>query len=294
MNNYESNDDDLGLYPDSLFNEVKLRKYIQYVLLNPDFGSYKENVKKILYEHKQRIIPIDLISIIDTYLYCNKEQRICVWNRATKLIKKDISSMTFFIETLKSRCHNQILHHLEEIRQEKNKRHRNMYLKDFKIKNPEISNMFEIINAYIYIFKIKDLDLSYDIPARPISRTSKNIEFNLFFKINYKKGLDYINLVKYIFKLVNYNNLQILPDYKINLLDSDTQITWNFNVHANVPIVSEKKITKIDGLIACHSGATLGFFLYKIIDIIKQKLVKSRRTGGIQSPFALTLRHTFQ
>ena len=88
MNNYESNDDDLGFYPDSLFNEVKLRKYIQYVLLNPDFGSYKENVKKILYEHKQRIIPIDLISIIDTYLYCNKEQRICVWNRATKLIKK--------------------------------------------------------------------------------------------------------------------------------------------------------------------------------------------------------------
>ena len=42
--------------------------------------------------------------------------------------------MTFFIEALKSRCHNQILHHLEEIRQEKNKRHRNMYLKDFKRK----------------------------------------------------------------------------------------------------------------------------------------------------------------
>jgi ABC-type protease/lipase transport system fused ATPase/permease subunit len=76
-------------------------------------------------------------------------------------------------------------------------------------------------------------------------------------------------LFLYLFNKVSDNCKKISPNFKLNLEDKMTRITWNFNVHARI-----EKEKSIDGLMACHIGALFGYFFLKLIETIRIGMLK--------------------
>ena len=75
--------------------------------------------------------------------------------------------------------------------------------------------------------------------------------------------LTYKKLFTELYEKVDYNCEKLDLDFKINLSDPNTRISWNFNVYAKL-LTFDFNYTRRDGLVACHAGALFGFFFIKI------------------------------
>lgn len=266
------------LYPTNIKNKTELREFVKNVLLNLDFPSYKDNVKYLLH---QSLIPKDITGIISEFVFCNKHQWNDAMEECIKMYSRDLQDLDFFIPSLfNQRGQNEFLYNLEKLRQEREKafsffKHK---IKDMEndiwyIKNNSNYHYQDIIdklNMYIYVLKIDTLDMSYRA-YYPQEKYSNNElkEFDIKYKINYKKGIDMEMLLVFLNNKVSENCKKISQNFKLNLEDEMTKITWNFNVHTRVE--GEKNI---DGLLACHTGALFGYFFYNLIETIKIKMLK--------------------
>jgi len=245
------------LYPKNLKNKTELREFVKNVLLNLDFPSYKDNVKYLLH---QSLIPKDITGIISEFVFCNKHQWNDAMEECIKMYSEDLQDLDFFIDKLNHNREKYFLHDLERLRQETIKDMKESYFQPF------YSNYYHIIdklNMYIHVLKIDILDMSY--------RTyfPREINFDIKYKIDYEKGIDMEILFLYLFNKVSDNCKKISPNFKLNLEDKMTRITWNFNVHARI-----EKEKSIDGLMACHIGALFGYFFLKLIETIRIGMLK--------------------
>lgn len=260
------------LYPTNLKNKTELREFVKNVLLNLDFQSYEDNVKYLLH---QSLISKDITGIISEFVFCNKNQWNDAMEECIKTYSQDLQDFDFFIDNLNhNHNHNHnFLHNLEKLRQET--------MKETHF-HPIYSNYEHIIdklNMYIHVLKIDILDMSY--------RTyfSREINFDIKYKIDYKKGIDMEILFLYLYNKVSDNCRQISPNFKLNLEDEMTRITWNFNVHARM-----EKLKSIDGLMACHTGALFGYFFLKLIETIRIGMLKKIRSNLLNINLSLPQR----
>ena len=246
------------LYPTNLKNETELREFVKNVLLNLDFPSYKDNVKYLLH---QSLIPKDITGIISEFVFCNKNQWNDAMEKCIKTYSQDLQDLDFFIDNLNHNNNNNFLHNLEKLRQE------TMKETDFHPIYSNYEHIIDKLNMYIHVLKIDILDMSYRLYFWNIC--PRVINFDIKYKIDYKKGIDMEMLFLYLYNKVSNNCKKISPNFKLNLEDEMTRITWNFNVHARM-----RKEESSDGLMACHTGALFGYFFLKLIRTIRLGMLK--------------------
>jgi hypothetical protein len=267
------------LYPTNLKNKTELREFVKNVLLNLDFPSYENNVKYLLH---QSLIPKDITEIISEFIFCNKHQ----WDDATKecikMYSQDLQDFDFFIDKLNHDREKYFLHDLERLRHSIKDTKESYFHQICLIYQKFSYNYFHIIdklNMYIHVLKIDILDMSY--------RTYflQEINFDIKYKIDYEKGIDMEMLFLYLYNKVSDNCKKISPNFKLNLEDEMTRITWNFNVHARL-----EKEKSIDGLMACHTGALFGYFFLKLIETIRLGMLKRIRYNFLDIKLSLSQR----
>jgi len=141
------------------------------------------------------------------------------------------------------------------------------------------ASIIDKLNMYIYVLKIDILDMSY--------RTyfPRVVNFDIKYKINYEKGIDMEMLFLYLYNKVSDNCKKISPNFKLNLEDEMTRITWNFNVHTRI-----ERGKSIDGLMGCHTGALFGYFFLKLIETIRIGMLKKIRSNLLNINLSLPQR----
>ena len=258
------------LYPTNLKNETELREFVKNILLNLDFPSYKDNVKYLLH---QSLIPKDITGIISEFVFCNKNQWNDAMEKCIKTYSQDLQDLDFFIDNLNHNNNNNFLHNLEKLRQE------TMKETDFHPIYSNYEHIIDKLNMYIYVLKIDILDMSY--------RTyfPRVVNFDIKYKINYEKGIDMEMLFLYLYNKVSDNCKKISPNFKLNLEDEMTRITWNFNVHTRI-----ERGKSIDGLMGCHTGALFGYFFLKLIETIRIGMLKKIRSNLLNINLSLPQR----
>ena len=267
-------------FPPSFHNIQKFRRFAKYYLLNDKYEEYKIFIHKIF--KKQKFIPYDLIKIILKYLFFTKLQKEKYMVYCTEMYKNDVNEMCYFLNLLNSKRFTKSLYQLEYLRQTDWKLFRERSIQDFihefsinrqcefYILFGQESDYLEILNTYIFVLQIDSIDLSYSIPNLILPGVYDNIDFDLLFSIDWKNGLTYEGLFAKLFEKVDHNCKKLDSNFKINLSDENTRISWNFNVHAKLLTFD---LNKRDGLVACHAGALFGFFLLKLIDKIERDML---------------------
>jgi|ETNmetMinimDraft_18_1059904.scaffolds.fasta_scaffold01548_3 hypothetical protein len=269
-------------FPSSFTNINKFRVFVKYYLLNDDHEEHKICVYRIF--NKYNFIPYDLIKIILKYMFCSKRQKDRYMNYCTQMYKNDVNELCYLLNSLNSRRFTKSLHQLEYLRQTHWRLFKERCIPEFmnelSLNNNSglymlfnsNSNYLEILNTYIHILKIDSIDLSYSIPRLNLAGTNDNINFDLLFLIDWKNGLTYKKLFTELYEKVDHNCEKLDLDFKINLSDPNTRISWNFNVYAKL-LTFDFNYTRRDGLVACHAGALFGFFLLKLIDRIESEML---------------------
>jgi len=258
------------LYPTNIKNKTQLREFVKNVLLNLDFPSYKNNVKHLLH---QSLIPEDITDIISKFVFCNEFQWDDAMKECIKMYSQDLQDFDFFIGNIKNNRKNKFLYNLEKLRQYENVfKHiiKDMSSNIWHLINTKHQDIIDKLNMYIYVLKIDTLDMSYRT-YYPQEKYSNNElkEFDIKYKIDYKKGIDMEMLLIFLNNKVSENCKKISPNFKLNLEDEMTRMTWNFNVHTRV-----EGGKSIDGLLACHTGALFGYFFYKLIEKIRISMLQ--------------------
>jgi hypothetical protein len=272
----------LSSFPPSFNNVEEFRQFSKYYLLNNKYEEYKIFIHQIL--KKRNLIPYDLTKIVLKYMFFTKQQKEIYMNYCTEMYKNDVNELCYLLNSLNSRRFTKSLHQLEYLRQTHWRLFKERCIPDFinefslnsnsglyMLFRTE-SNYLEILNTYIHILKIDSIDLSYSIPRLTLPGTNDNINFDLLFFIDWENGLTYKKLFMELYEKVDYNCEKLDFDFKINLSDPNTRISWNFNVYAKL-LTFDFNYTRRDGLVACHAGALFGYFLLKLIDRIEREML---------------------